>query len=160
MNNNNIIIIIIINNNKKFCLNLSPLLLGELKMSPLYMHNSNCWRLFFWNGTGPRSPKRWTSRGWCFSWSYTTNQLYWDCSVLEICHHSITNFTSRATSIAARSNNVPCQSFVPEVWWEVWWSGERMDWDYWWSWETSTFWWEVCKVPGRTVLRVRNKFFA
>ena len=148
-NNNN-------NNNNKFFLNLPPLLLGEPKVSPHYLHNSNFWRLFFSNGTGPRSPKRWTSRGCSFSWTYTTNQLFWDCSVLEICHHSITNFTSRATSIAARSNNVPCQSAVPEVWW----SREGMDWGHWWSWETCTFWWEVCKVPGWTVLRVRNRFFA
>ena len=35
------------NNNKKFFLNLPPLLLGELKVSPLYVPNSNCWRLFF-----------------------------------------------------------------------------------------------------------------
>ena len=39
-NNNN-------NNSNKLFVNLPPLLLGELKVSLLYIHNSNCLRLFF-----------------------------------------------------------------------------------------------------------------
>ena len=104
------------------------------------------------NGTGTRSSKWRIWRRTIGSWACSAHQLFWSSSVHKTCHHSITNFSSWATSLDSSSHNVSRQSIVSEVWW---WT-KKMDRNHWWSCETRKFWWEVCKYLRGTIFWVRQ----